>query len=97
MMLEREIEKKLVDGVKSVGGLCVKFISPGRSGVNDRICILPRGRTIHVETKRKGEKPRPQQDYWIGQLKKRGHDIRVLAGLNEVLEFIEELKRNAEV
>ncbi|HHX23112.1 MAG TPA: VRR-NUC domain-containing protein, partial [Thermoanaerobacterales bacterium] len=32
-MLEKHIEKKLVIAVKSVGGICPKFVSPGFDGV----------------------------------------------------------------
>ena len=31
-MLEREIEKKLVDGVRKLGGRAYKFVSPGNDG-----------------------------------------------------------------
>ena len=40
-MLEREIEKKLVDGVRKLGGRAYKFVSPGNDGVPDRIVVLP--------------------------------------------------------
>ena len=39
-MLEREIEKKLVDGVRKLGGRAYKFVSPGNDGVPERI-VLP--------------------------------------------------------
>ena len=44
-MLEREIEKKLVDGVRKLGGRAYKFVSPGNDGVPDRIVVLP-GRVL---------------------------------------------------
>ena len=37
--------------MKALGGLCLKFISPGSSGVPDRICVLAK-RVIFVECKR---------------------------------------------
>ena len=40
-MLEREIEKKLVDGVRKLGGRAYKFVSPGNDGVPDRIVVFP--------------------------------------------------------
>lgn len=42
-VLERELEAKLVHAVRSRGGLCLKWISPGASGVPDRIVLLPGG------------------------------------------------------
>ena len=40
-MREREIEKYLVDRVKGMGGMALKFVSPGCTGVPDRLVILP--------------------------------------------------------
>ena len=44
--LEKVIERKLRDGVKKLGGgaQCLKFESPGTSGVPDRLILLPGGR-----------------------------------------------------
>jgi len=41
-MTEKELERKLVDKVKKLGGRAFKFISPGNSGVPDRLIVLPR-------------------------------------------------------
>ena len=38
-MLEKQVEQKLVAAVKSKGGVCWKFTSPGTAGVPDRIDI----------------------------------------------------------
>ena len=40
-MLEKDIERKLVAGVKRSGGKAYKFVSPGNVGVPDRIVIWP--------------------------------------------------------
>lgn len=61
MMREREIEKKLVDAVKTQGGVCWKFVSPGTAGVPDRIILMPMGRIAFVEVKAPGERPRKLQ------------------------------------
>ena len=50
-MLEREIEKKLVDGVRKLGGRAYKFVSPGNDGVPDRIVILPQRVPKFIELK----------------------------------------------
>lgn len=39
-MLERDFEKKMTDLVKRLGGLCLKFESPGNTGVPDRLIRL---------------------------------------------------------
>ena len=58
---EKTIEQKLVKAVKSTGGICPKFVSPGFDGMPDRIVLLPNGKLALVEVKASGEKPRPLQ------------------------------------
>ena len=51
MLSERQIENYLVRKVRAAGGLCYKFVSPGNSGVPDRICVFPGGRIVFAELK----------------------------------------------
>lgn len=60
-MRENEIEAKLVAAVKAAGGVCWKFVSPGTTGVPDRIILMPMGRIAFVEVKAPGERPRKLQ------------------------------------
>lgn len=39
---ETDIEYKLRDKVKALGGRAYKFVSPGNAGVPDRLVVLPR-------------------------------------------------------
>lgn len=55
-MRESTVEQNICRQVKSLGGVAWKWISPGRLGVPDRICIFPGGRIIFVELKRPGLK-----------------------------------------
>ena len=71
--LEKEIERKLVDLVKKHGGMCLKWVCPGWSGVPDRIVLMPGGRVYFVELKRpKGGKIDPLQRWWAEKLRKLG-------------------------
>lgn len=76
-MTESGLERKVCELVKSRGGKAFKFISPGVTGVPDRLCVFPRGRIIFVELKRPGRKDglSPQQRRVIGWL--RAHDCEV--------------------
>lgn len=56
-MREKVIERKLVQAVKSAGGVAPKFVSPGFDGMPDRIVLLPGGHLGFVEVKATGEKP----------------------------------------
>ena len=86
-MLERDIEKALVARVKDLGGLCEKFVSPGRRSVPDRIVTLPGDRIIFVELKAPGKKPTLLQmrDHWRRQ--DLGCDVRVIDSLEAVRVF----------
>lgn len=71
--LERDIERSLVRMVKRNGGQCLKWVSPGWSGVPDRIILMPLGNIIFVETKRPecGEIA-PLQNYWAQKIRSLG-------------------------
>ncbi|WP_042435918.1 VRR-NUC domain-containing protein [Faecalispora jeddahensis] len=56
-MRESAIEAYLRDRVKELGGKAYKFVSPGNTGVPDRMVCLPGGRVVFVELKAPGEKP----------------------------------------
>jgi hypothetical protein len=68
--LEKEIEGKLRQMVEKHGGLCLKWVCPGWSGVPDRIILLPGGVVIFAETKRpKGGKLSRLQLWWQKQIR----------------------------
>lgn len=48
---ENKVETRFRDGIKALGGRAYKFVSPGCSGVPDRVVCLPDGRVIFVELK----------------------------------------------
>lgn len=50
-MRESDIERRLVQGVKKLGGRAYKFVSPGNVGVPDRLVVLPGGVVLFVEVK----------------------------------------------
>ena len=54
MAAEKTIEHKLVKAVHLMGGLALKFISPGFDGVPDRVVLLPGGKAAFVELKATG-------------------------------------------
>ena len=92
-MSEKALERQLVNGVKTLGGMCIKFVSPGTAGVPDRIVITAEGRVIFAELKTETGKLSKIQEYTIGQMRQRGADVRVLYGLSDVKEFLAELKK----
>ena len=91
-MREREIERKLVSAVKSRGGICPKFVSPGFDGMPDRVVLLPHGKIGFVEVKRPGEKPRPLQKARHKILRKLGFLVFVLDGEEQIGGMIDEIQ-----
>ncbi len=74
-MLEKTIEDKLRKPVRAMGGLCLKWESPGFTGVPDRLILLPGGVVVMVETKAPGKKERKRQEYVHAQLRALGFTV----------------------
>lgn len=91
--MEKDIEKKLVRGVREAGGIAFKFVSPGQDGVPDRLVCLPGGRIIFVELKTEVGRLSPRQKIQIGRLTALGMDCRVLYGRQQVEDFLKEVRQ----
>jgi len=90
-MLEKDIEKQLVNETKRMRGLALKFTSPGFVGVPDRLVLLPGGKLAFVEVKREGEKPRPIQISRHKLLRKLGFKVYVLDSKKQIKEILNEI------
>lgn len=86
-MQEKHIEQKLVKLIRTHGGLCWKLASPGTAGVPDRLVILPGGKTIFIELKAPGGKPRPLQIRQLAKLEKLGHQTLVINSIKQLQEL----------
>lgn len=92
-MLESAVEAKLVRGVKAMGGIAYKFVSPGTAGVPDRIVVLPGGRVIFAELKTDSGRLSPGQRVQIGRLRALGAEVMVVRGQAGVTEFLESCRK----
>lgn len=93
-MLERDIEKKLIRPIKSMGGLCLKFETPGFTGVPDRIILLPGPHIVFVETKQPGKKERARQVYVHGLLRAMGFTVySTIDSVAKITAIIEDCRR----
>lgn len=92
--LEKRIEAKFREKIKSLGGRALKFISPGNAGVPDRLVILPGNKIGFAELKRPGGKTTKLQDRQIAFIKKLGCFVMVVDSEEKINEFIERLKGN---
>ena len=89
-MKESEIEARLVRGVKALGGVAYKFVSPGNVGVPDRLVVLPGGRVIFVELKAEGGRLSPMQRQQLARLRRLGADACKVKSETGVARFLEE-------
>ena len=74
-MREKTIETKLVQLVRSKGGLALKFSSPACDGVPDRLVLLPGGRIAFIELKATGKTLHPLQVRRKRQLEALGFSV----------------------
>jgi len=88
---ENVLEKRLVREIELRGGKCWKFVSPGMSGVPDRICILPNGRTVFVEMKAPGKPMQPLQIKRAEELRSLGHKVYCLDSDSAIRVFLREV------
>lgn len=92
MAEERNIEKALVTEVKKRGGLALKFVSPGFSGVPDRLVLIAIGHIGFVEVKAKGEKPRRLQIKRHEKLRSLGFKTYVLDDQSKIGEILDDIQ-----
>lgn len=93
MPRESEIENTLVEGVVKLGGQCLKWVSPGRAGVPDRVVLMPCGRVHFVELKSLSGRVSAVQQHFIEKANALGHHIHVLKGQRSVLSFLSHLEK----
>lgn len=74
-MLEKEIERKLRDGVCAEGGYCLKLVCPGFTGMPDRLILLPGGVMAFAELKAPGQRERQRQRFVQKRLQRMGFPV----------------------
>ena len=100
-MRENYYENKLRRKIRALGcgAVCLKFVSPGYTGVPDRIILLPGGRVIFVELNQPGKVERERQRYVQSVLRRLGFDVFSAVDsderIDEVVERCREEMRNA--
>jgi hypothetical protein len=91
-MREKEIEQKFTLMVKQAGGMALKFVSPGMSGMPDRIVLLPGGYMAFVEVKSPGKVPRPLQEARHRMLRKLGFKVFLLDDPGQIGGILDEIR-----
>lgn len=83
-MREKEVEAALVKAAKKRNGVALKFVSPGLSGVPDRLVLIPDGKIGFIELKSPGKKMRLLQEKRKSQLERLGFLVFCLDSKEEV-------------
>jgi len=88
---ESDVEAAVIRGARNRGGIAYKFVSPGHSGVPDRLQLLPINNPVHraivaeyvrfVECKAPGKKLRPDQRNETEYLRSLGYCVVVVDSL----------------
>lgn len=69
-----------------------KVRKPRHTGIPDRLIITPTGRIIFAELKTETGRLAKIQRYTIGEMQKRGADVRVVKGIDEVMQLLAEIE-----
>ena len=88
---EKRLEQIFCSKVKQKGGMAFKFVSPGMSGVPDRLVLLPEGKVAFAELKAPGKKPRPLQEARHRLLRKLGFKVYVIDSTEQIGGMLNEL------
>ncbi|UOQ93400.1 VRR-NUC domain-containing protein [Halobacillus shinanisalinarum] len=90
-MEESRLERKLKLEIEKRDGMALKFVSPGKAGVPDRILMLPEGVAVFVEVKAPGKKLRPLQQKRAIELERLGFPVETVSSDAEVEGLLEKL------
>ena len=85
---ESQLEKIFCDKIKKLGGLPLKFVSPGRAGVPDRIILLPGGKFYFVEMKNEIGKTSIIQEYIFEKFAKLGFKVHIINSVESMKNFL---------
>ena len=91
-MREKTIEKQLRTIVKGLGGVALKFVSPGTSGVPDRLILFPGKRMAFVEVKAPGIQMRPLQVKRKRQLEALGFSVYCIDHPDQIGGVLDEIR-----
>ena len=85
--LESEIEAEIRQYALRRGWMVLKFVSPGQTGVPDRLFIR-RGRHIFLEIKKPGEEPDAKQLSKHREMREHGAEVYWVDNLKDAMEIL---------
>lgn len=91
---EKVVERKLVELVKTNGGMCIKLLCDQLIGLPDRMCLFPGHKIVFVELKTTGQKPKRIQMYMHNKLRALGFRVEVIDTVESVINFVDDIVLN---
>lgn len=88
---ENQLEEKLRKKIKELGGIALKFVSPGCAGVPDRIILMPQGKIYFVEMKSPRGEVNPIQKYVFEKFEEVGFKVHILNSDDAIKNFLEKI------
>ena len=88
---ESQLEENLCRRIKKLGGMALKFMSPGRAGVPDRIILMPGGKIYFVEMKSSNGPVNPIQEYVFEKFEELGFKVHILNSEQTIENFIQKI------
>lgn len=85
--MERDAERYLTLCAKKIGGRAYKWVSPGVTGVPDRMVFLPDGQIVFVEVKDCAGRLTDRQKQVHRDLGRLGHAPYTVYGIDGVKRF----------
>ena len=89
-MRESKVEKHLKQTVIELGGECLKWVSPGRRGVNDQLAFMPGGKFHLFECMRPGKDLEPHQKRFKSRMAKLGFTVHKCDSIEFVDNFFKQ-------
>lgn len=92
-MREKTVEAALRKAVEDEGGLCLKWVCPGHTGVPDRMILFPGGVIAFVELKRPGAKVKAGglQEWWREKLAGLGFPCCEISTVEQAVQLASQL------
>lgn len=93
---EKDIERRLVDSVKALGGEAIKLTSQYHRGLPDRLVVMPYRTTAFIELKSTGKKPTKLQEIEQQRLKNLGFKVYTVDNIEDLNKVLATLTSRVE-
>lgn len=90
-MQESSLEKRFRLEIEKRGAKALKFVSPNKRGVPDRLILIPGGQAVFAELKAPGNPLKPLQQKRAKELQSLGFKVYKIDSVEDIECFIQEV------